>query len=423
MFKIRKVNVEGFWGNKKIETNFFADINIFIGGNGTGKTTFINLLNSVLTLDIYGLEAIEFSEIKIELYHQRKVKNIQVTRKINEPENTEVHYKIGTKTFEFPLYQKDYDYRRRRIHPRHMEIISACKEELRSILGINFISVHREKMIENFDEITLGGNSKTSRPPIDIKIEELMHKLTQYQLNLESQTNALSKTFQHQVLSSLLIIEKFDKLEISTITENSKDIEKGLHHAYKDLGIYNDSIKEMILNHSKNIQEAISNLNNKGAKKNASAINLNDILTLVLFKRTETIIQLSNELEKNKEKVFSNINAYLKILKRFIQDKEFKISEGIKINKHEKNIFVEDLSSGEKQLFVLLTETLLQKNQEYIFIADEPELSLHISWQNQLLGAVKEINKKTQMIVATHSPEIAANWENYIIKMEDIVNE
>lgn len=44
-----------------------------------------------------------------------------------------------------------------------------------------------------------------------------------------------------------------------------------------------------------------------------------------------------------------------------------------------------DLSSGEKQLFIILGETLLQQQETCIFMADEPELSLHVEWQAELV--------------------------------------
>lgn len=65
------------------------------------------------------------------------------------------------------------------------------------------------------------------------------------------------------------------------------------------------------------------------------------------------------------------------------------------------------LSSGEKQLIILLTEALLQKSMPNIFIADEPELSLHIGWQRIIIEKILEMNPMAQIIVATHSPEIA----------------
>ena len=49
---------------------------------------------------------------------------------------------------------------------------------------------------------------------------------------------------------------------------------------------------------------------------------------------------------------------------------------------------------------------------------DEPELSLHIGWQQKLLDAMYRLNPNAQLIVATHSPEIAAFNEAHIVSFE-----
>lgn len=70
----------------------------------------------------------------------------------------------------------------------------------------------------------------------------------------------------------------------------------------------------------------------------------------------------------------------------------------------EKTIPLASLSSGEKHILRLLIETLRHRNNPIII--DEPELSLHIDWQRELLPALRELVPNRQLIVATHSPEV-----------------
>ena len=90
------------------------------------------------------------------------------------------------------------------------------------------------------------------------------------------------------------------------------------------------------------------------------------------------------------------------------------------IIKEDYEIPISQLSSGEKQLIILLTETLLQKNQQTLFIADEPELSLHIEWQRKVISSIIALNPNSQIIIATHSPEIVGRFKTSIINMENI---
>ena len=69
---------------------------------------------------------------------------------------------------------------------------------------------------------------------------------------------------------------------------------------------------------------------------------------------------------------------------------------------------VEALSSGERQLLVMLAHLSLNPNltDSGVFIVDEPELSLHIDWQEKFVEAIREANPNVQLILATHSPAI-----------------
>lgn len=82
----------------------------------------------------------------------------------------------------------------------------------------------------------------------------------------------------------------------------------------------------------------------------------------------------------------------------------------------------QELSSGEKQLLILLFSTLTQNGEEFITFWDEPEISMHIDWQRALIRTVREINPSAQLIIATHSPSIIyEGWEKKIVNMEDLL--
>ena len=109
-------------------------------------------------------------------------------------------------------------------------------------------------------------------------------------------------------------------------------------------------------------------------------------------------------------------------LRSFVPDKTFTFTLGELTVANEGSIPLAKLSSGEKQLLILFIEALLQRQQPYIFLADEPELSLHISWQRNIVSAIRSLNPNAQIVVATHSPEIAGKYKNRILDMEDILH-
>jgi predicted ATP-dependent endonuclease of OLD family len=88
--------------------------------------------------------------------------------------------------------------------------------------------------------------------------------------------------------------------------------------------------------------------------------------------------------------------------------KELKLAPtGLKVTVGDESIPLESLSSGEKQLLRILLETLDGGSNPVII--DEPELSMHIDWQRRLVESMRIINPDSQLILATHSPEIMAD--------------
>ena len=79
------------------------------------------------------------------------------------------------------------------------------------------------------------------------------------------------------------------------------------------------------------------------------------------------------------------------------------------------------LSSGEKQMLAILLTVLVEDQQPYVLFMDEPEVSLHIEWQKQLINLILELNPNVQIILTTHSPAvIMAGWADSVTEVSDI---
>jgi ABC-type glutathione transport system ATPase component len=79
------------------------------------------------------------------------------------------------------------------------------------------------------------------------------------------------------------------------------------------------------------------------------------------------------------------------------------------------------LSSGEKQMLVILLTVLIEDNQPYVLFMDEPEVSLHIDWQQRLIDMIIDLNPNVQIILTTHSPAVIMNgWMDKVTEVSDI---
>lgn len=82
---------------------------------------------------------------------------------------------------------------------------------------------------------------------------------------------------------------------------------------------------------------------------------------------------------------------------------------------------VSQLSSGEKQILSILIEVLLQEEKECVFYMDEPEISLHVDWQEQLIDIIRVLNPNCQLLLASHAPAmLMRGWHEAVQNIEDL---
>jgi len=152
-------------------------------------------------------------------------------------------------------------------------------------------------------------------------------------------------------------------------------------------------------------------------------INLNLIKDVPSYIATR-IVEMANEQEnipmgEIRNAVFREINEIFEIL-----DLDIKVSE---ISKDAKSIpiftnssgdkfDINELSSGEKQLFLRTLAIKMLNPENSIILIDEPELSLHPKWQQKIVDVYRKIGKNNQIIIATHSPHILGS-----VKKENIM--
>ena len=80
------------------------------------------------------------------------------------------------------------------------------------------------------------------------------------------------------------------------------------------------------------------------------------------------------------------------------------------------------LSSGEKQMLIILLTVLVQDRKQCTLFMDEPEISLHVEWQQRLVRLILDLNPNVQIILTTHSPAVIMDgWAECVTDVEDIL--
>lgn len=127
--------------------------------------------------------------------------------------------------------------------------------------------------------------------------------------------------------------------------------------------------------------------------------------------------RLAAELTKPKKEFQDLIDElFAPTAKTIVRD-----SNEILFNQYGETIPPYMLSSGEKQILVILLTALVQEGRPGVMLMDEPEISLHIEWQQRLITLVRTMNPNTQIILCTHSPAIIMDgWMDAVTEIEDI---
>lgn len=423
MYKVQEVRIDGFWYRLNAHCSFNDNVNIIIGRNGTGKTTFMNILHAALSVDLDGLIENDFKIIEIKLIFQKKQRVIKAKKiEIEEYPFPYIEYQISNKKYTIKAIPQDNRNIPSHYRKRALEESVEVRNELNKLVSLTSLSVYRLRGSEDLEIKDRMGKRIIS--PVDYRLSQLKMALTQYQFELSQKAQIVSRTLQKDVLSSILYS---DSKEVGfTIPEQfdqAKEKTK-LISAYVRLGAIDAEVRKKIALHIASVDEAVDKLKIHQKEKTINVGEIN-FAALEAFSRTQRVMEMSLTAEEETNRIYGQINLFLKILKEFIPEKVFFFDPGeLRVtNLDNEPIDLEKLSSGEKQLLILLIETLLQKSEPYIYLTDEPELSLHIEWQRNIIPAVKRLNPLAQIIAATHSPEVASKYRNSLINMENIVYE
>ena len=150
---------------------------------------------------------------------------------------------------------------------------------------------------------------------------------------------------------------------------------------------------------------------------------IKDIPSYIATKMISAMLKNKNEKVGDvQKKVFDEINEIFEILDIDVKAEDisqdgknmpiFENSSGDKFD-------INELSSGEKQLFLRTLAIKMLNPENSIILIDEPELSLHPKWQQRIVDVYRKIGENNQIIIATHSPHILGSVKKDNIMLLD----
>ncbi|MGM2723216.1 AAA family ATPase [Bacillus cereus group sp. Bce009] len=427
MFKISYLYIKNFRGDQELKLKF-PDSNVITmhGSNGCGKTTLLRIIHGILDFNTSILQSeninnatLIFTDTQTHLYNHLTV-------------NYSEESKQYTYSHDFP----DENF----LLEKFSSIVFGVNRGITNNISINKVTpLDIHKMMRRFnlqsnDEMI--SQSEFLTHGIEEAAEFINHQVYMRARRIRRNKSEIDFDKKHIMLDNLSmkhvediltskylaeerdISERVQKALFETLaqvldSQNNKEkyVEINNEEFFIKLSLYRDTLLEILdeLEENELSKKLIRIL--KRYKPELKEENI--LLNMRLFKDKELMSLLIHnmiiELEKGKvilnsvTQLIEEFNTYLTANKKLIIDEH-----GPRIVTKNSIHSLEKLSSGERHLLSFLTIFIIEGQHRNILMIDEPEISLNLEWQSKLLKLFRYFAPNSQIIVATHSPAIAA---------------
>lgn len=430
-------NVRGFL-TKEI---FFRDkVTFLIGINGSGKTSVLNLLLGLLTPNMRTLMKIQYDKICLTCKHDNET--IEISSKkdnntitINYKDNEKQYHHVYSIESLFRIEKfsdidivSDEDFRRFDNIFQNSEIYKCIKNiSTPVVVGLNRMMTNISVRNVIYDSFSIHNFSKEDYEDHIRKALAIVQSLIYSNIRQTARRQSrLADDFKMKVYEEMLT-----PTEILNWKHDYKEELKLLHKLKDDLrtSVNDDAfnkITERVNDYICKYEEAIDAYNNYSSKDldddEKRELFMNMLTRLLSYSfQYDKIVKVAEYAKENMNKISKlrqPIDRFVKSVNMFFKEcKKHIVVSGngdiIVINERngqQKRDTIFNLSSGEKHIIILMAylSFKIDNKSSHIYIVDEPELSLHITWQEQFVDALLEASPETQIILATHSPSIIA---------------
>jgi predicted ATP-binding protein involved in virulence len=422
---------------------FNKDISFLTGINGSGKTTVLNSIVALITPSLQVLADLDYELIKIEFENDGRGHFIQSSK---SNDIILISCSNGDTSFSFSKHAVDSTVPRHRDAEREQEYYREILSLSKSNAVIQFISELPVPMFLGLDRRARLGeddtinryyaNQVTSRFARNVFSASLTRSLTDAAVLAETQyrdaliaAGRVTQDLQREMLLKLLTLEPSSGF--GPLTAPNRDDLKQMSAMRRDIEVMShifslpvDQVRAKVvpfLDLLKGYADQLPQNANPDAILRKSKTEEGQFQALLNWsfnhpqlKRIKVISEMVLAYNEHRNTLTEPTTRYLKLINNFLSDSGKHIQHNdsgyisFAIDGVSGDRPINSLSSGEAQIFVILTHLAFNPVAQVanVFIIDEPELSLHVQWQELFVDSIVEANPNIQYILATHSPSI-----------------
>jgi ABC-type lipoprotein export system ATPase subunit len=442
--RIRRMIIEGLFGlfNHDIPFKTQDRVTIIHGPNGVGKTTILKLIADLFAKRFQSLKLCPYN--KLEFVFEKPRYNLSIKRVVpKDPENP-----IQLK---FELWQKNKKIQEHTTKPlkeykdiyRHLplHIIENSIEPLEQVGAYKWLDRSTGSILDIDDVIAIYGEQLPFKfPPSFLELPAWLAQLFE---------KLPTHFIQTQRLFAIPVATAYERsrrktLPPTTMVERySEDMVNKIQDSLRQSAVLAASLDRTFPHRLLESEPPNIVTEPKIRERYEQQAQYRSRLMLAgLIDPEEPVALPPGELDKNALRVLyhylndvdKKFNLFDRLLKKVELFKEIINSRFLyktfKVDKEKGFVFtaintkpvpLQSLSSGEQHELVLGYDLLFLVKEGSLILIDEPELSLHVTWQHKFLEDITRISELADLdfLVATHSPSIIYDKTHLMVELGD----
>ena len=436
---VTKISIVGLFGRFNHILEFPEDepITIIIGPNGFGKTMILSAINSLFNQSPTSLIKIPFRELSVEFSDSSCIDITNNRSKTRSDSNLEIFFRRNGTTTESATVEMAPD-------AKTLGLPISLIEDVVPVL--DQIGAERWRHSETGEHLTLtdvleqfGDELSPDDDSYSFVFPKWLREVTSMVAvrlidteRLTSSHGPVNRPTRRRYISS------GEMRTVRTVSQYSRDLADKVRHSISKYGALAQSLDRSfpvrVVEEPMQSDFTIDRLRQELAAVEDTRSKLVEAGLLVedhtdywgplaldnIDKAKQGVLAVYARDARDKLKLFDDLYRRVDALKRIANSrllyKSVSVgSEGLQVTSDDgAKLDLDMLSSGEQHELVILYELLFRVPDNAFILFDEPELSLHVDWQEQFLDDLQEMSKIShfQALLATHSPQIIGDrWD------------